>query len=262
MKVAILGANGSFGRYFFENLQQFDISPVTRKELNLTDFNQTKQFFSRQKFDAVINCAINPNSSIENFNVEVASSNLLMFSNLHSCRNLFGRLISFGSGAEFDRSLSIDNVKEEEIFNRNPLDHYGMSKNICSRISATTDNFYTLRLFGSFFSGEPERRLLRKIFSGIPLKIEDRYFDYFWMGDAIQIVDRYLRQTPIHKDINLVYPNKILISEFINTFCKVKNIKADIELCVGKNNYTGSAEKIESLDVEFTPLIKTFESYK
>jgi UDP-glucose 4-epimerase len=56
-----------------------------------------------------------------------------MFFNLMDNKDRFGKFINFASGAEFDRTSAIhsntNNLKDSY-----PIDPYGMSKNIISRI--------------------------------------------------------------------------------------------------------------------------------
>ena len=262
LNVAVLGSNGFIGNYLVQNLHQYNILPVNRNIVDLTDAKQTKTFFNSNKIDYVINCAIHSDSSMTAFSPQVAINNMLIFSNLYSNRNKYSKLINFGSGAEFDRRYSIDEMEEEKIFSATPLDHYGMSKNISSRISFETENFYTLRAFGVFFSGEPEKRLLQKVLSNSITELADKYFDYFSLDDILKVVELYLSDNIQIKDVNLVYSKKILLSEFVRIFCEVKGLKINFQSHKDELNYTGSSKKIEQLNLKFTPLEKSFERYK
>ena len=230
LNVAVLGANGFIGNYLADNLKGFNVIRVTRNTVDLTNSEQTKKFFDDNTIHCVVNCAIHSNSTMDKFLPEVAMDNMSIFSNLYSNRHKFSKLINFGSGAEFDRRFSIDSAEESEIFNVSPIDHYGMSKNICSRISFHTENFYTLRAFGVFFSGEPEKRLLRKVISNSLIELSDKYFDYFSLDDILKVVQLYVSQNVPLKDVNLVYPKKILLSEFVQTFCEIKGLKTNFKI--------------------------------
>jgi GDP-L-fucose synthase len=198
------------------------------------------------------------------FDPAAANANLKMFANLYAARGCFGRLIQFGSGAEFDRSRHIFNAREEDLFLSAPIDHYGMSKNICSRIAFDTDNFYTLRLFGVFHHSEPAKRLLPRVLSKEPTVLEDKYFDYIYLEDILPVIEYYIEQaTPKFKDINLVYPEKTLLSYFVQKFCDVNKIDdshVTISAVPGLN-YTGSSVRIQELNLPMLGMEQGFERY-
>jgi GDP-L-fucose synthase len=262
MKIAILGATGFVGSYLTQNLP-YDIFPVTRDKVNLLDTAEVIQFFASQSFDIVINAAVRSNSDMNYFDADTANNNIQLFLNLYASRKYFRRLINFGSGAEFDRRYSVDEACEEDIFKKSPVDHYGMSKNICSRISYLTDNFYNLRLFGLYHNNEPTRRLLPKIISSQPVIIEDKYFDYFYLEDLLPVVNYYIKENPKFKDINVVYPFKRTLKDFVLNFCKIKGIS--LENITFKElaglNYTGNASKILQLGLNFSNIEETFKRY-
>lgn len=252
MRVAVLGANGLVGKATVRHLaSKFDVTPITRQVVDLSSSIQTKKYFDNNPFDVVVNAAINSDSRM-NADVSIARDNFNIFTNLYASRNSFGRVIQFGSGAEFDRRYSIDNANEEDLFLFSPIDPYGMSKNVCSRIAYSTDNWYTLRLFGVFHSTESSSRLLPKILSNSYITIEDRYFDYFYLEDLLPIIDHYsVSKNPEHKDINITYPDKMLLNEFISRFCKINKLSGD-NIKYGNYNelsYTGNCSKLQSLNL-------------
>jgi len=252
MRVAVLGANGLIGKTTARHLASiFDVTPITRQVVDLSNSTQTKRYFDNNAFDIVINAAINSDSRMDADN-SIAKDNLNIFANLYASRNSFGRVIQFGSGAEFDRKRSIDNVHEEDLFVSNPTDPYGMSKNLCSRIAYSTDNWYNLRLFGVFHPSESSSRLLPRILSKIPITIEDRYFDYFCLEDLLPIIEHYcVNKNPRYKDINITYPDKMLLGEFVSRFCKINKL-SEYNIKYGNYNelaYTGNCSKLQSLDL-------------
>jgi UDP-glucose 4-epimerase len=263
MKIGIFGSTGFVGNFLCKNLS-YDIIPISRKEVDLLDYDQLFSFLKKNKLDVVINAAVNSDSNMDHFNLSSALHNLNIFHNLFRCRYEFGKLINFGSGAEFDRRYSITNATEEDIFLKLPEDHYGLSKNICSRTCTLTDNFFNLRLFGVFYSNEPARRLLPKVISNQPMLIDDKYFDYFYLKDILPVVDYYINNFPKYKDLNLVYKNKMLLSDFVYKFCLVKNLPTDNIKTSEKLglNYTGSSSKFEELNFPTTDLNQAFENYQ
>jgi UDP-glucose 4-epimerase len=259
--VLLLGANGYVGKYLNSI---FDFTPITRKECDLSDRESVERLLKKHKPDVVINCAANLNLELQPFNQNHFIDNLKIFLNLYSLKDNFGKLINFGSGAEFDRSKNIDNALEKDIRRIKPKDHYGLSKNIISNICLETPNFYTLRLFGCIHQSEPMHKLFKRILtSKIPVDVYDRYFDYIWLEDLKPIVHHFINNNPILKDINLVYKQKFLLSELINKFIKTHNINVDEPIYkFGGLNYTGSSALIDSLNLPLCGIDVAIESYK
>lgn len=250
--ILLLGSTGLVGGYLSKVLPDYcNVYAPTRQQLNLQDTHSVLELFNQKNFDVVINCAGSTDSDMINYNPEVINTNLGIFTNLYAARNRFGRLINFGSGAEFDRRMNITSAREEDIFIRQPVDHYGQSKNFAARLCVNTNNFYTLRLFGVFGSTEPDRRLLKRILAKEPLELEDKYFDYYYIEDILPVVLYYINSTPKFKDLNLVYPEKNLLSYFVKQFCDTHSV-TDEHVTISqttKLNYTGSATRITELNL-------------
>lgn len=249
-KIAVLGASGFIGKFLSENI---DAIPISRKDVNLEDFDEIRTFLKKNKLDIVINCASNTNTKME-FDLEVYNQNLRLFNNLYILKDEFGKLINFGSGAEFDRRYPINNLKEENVFSCSPFDHYGMSKNIISRIMFPIENFYNLRLFGCFHHSENENRLFKLISSGEPLKLENKYFDYISLDDVLVVVKHYIEGESLYRDLNLVYPTKLLLSEIVNEFIKIHNMRNKVIVKNFGNNYTGNGARLSSLNLDLKGL--------
>jgi UDP-glucose 4-epimerase len=250
--VLLLGGTGLVGGYLSQALSDHcNVYAPTRQQLNLQDTHSVLQLFNQKDFDIVINCAGSTNSDMVNYDPEVTNTNLGIFANLYAARNRFGRLINFGSGAEFDRRMNITSAREEDIFIRQPVDHYGQSKNFSARLCFDTENFYTLRLFGVFGPSEPSRRLLKRIIAKEPTEVEDKYFDYYYIEDILPVVLYYINNTPKFKDLNLVYPEKTLLSYFVKQFCDIHKLNSDhITISTTTRlNYTGSSVRIEELNL-------------
>jgi GDP-L-fucose synthase len=174
-------------------------------------------------------------------------------------------MLQFCSGAEFDRRNSLDNVREEALFTSMPIDPYGLSKNTVARISVSTDNFYNIRLFGVFYPIEFPGRLLPKILSNQPVNLEDKYFDYLYLEDLLPLIEYYINNAvPKYKDINVVYPEKMLLSEFVKQFCVIHNLEG-ANITFGSTtpfNYSGNADKFDSLNLPRIGLEAGMKKYK
>jgi GDP-L-fucose synthase len=251
MKIAILGARGTVGGYLFRTLQdKYTVTGITRDDMDFRDASSVHNFFKNNSFDIVINAAINPHSSVD-APMSVAQDNFAMFTNLYAVKDMFGKCIHFASGAEFDQTKPIVNVREEDLFNIMPSDPYGMSKNVTTRIANCTENWYTLRLFGVFHPSELPRRLLPKLKTNQDVKLIDKYFDYLYLEDLLPVVENYINEVPKYKDMNLVYPEKMLLSTFVKKFCQLHNLSGD-NITYGdfsELSYTADSSKFTDLNL-------------
>ena len=252
MKIAILGANGFIGSYLCTYFwtKNYTVLPITRKTLDLTKFVDVIAWIAKERPDVIINSAISGGGlTVNDVNYSDAHSNLSIFFNFFNS-HLHFRYINIGSGAEFDRTKSIDNVHEAHIKATNPKDSYGFSKNLISRSVLNKDNFYTLRLFGCFGSNEPDIRLFKKFLAGKITLLQDKYFDYFSLKDFANVVEYYCVSPELEliKDVNCVYKDKLRLSQILSRLSQIKKIDMPVKTD-GKlyNSYTGSCIEIEKL---------------
>ena len=96
MKVGVLGCNGFLGGYV---LQQYKWIPITREEVVLLDQKSVETFFEKNKFDAIVHCAVVGGSRLKEDTSDVLRDNILMFENV--VRVFKGKIIYFSSGAVF-----------------------------------------------------------------------------------------------------------------------------------------------------------------
>lgn len=262
MKIAIIGARGFVGSSlskFFQNTH--DVTNITRDLINVLDPSQVKSFLYTNHFDVVINCAaVMTNNDL----LQDARNNFGMFMNFYDNRKYFGKFINTASGAEFDRTMDITNVLENEIFNRMPSDSYGWGQNMKSRICVQTDQFYNIRIFNCFGRDEINTRIFPKFLSTKDkfLISNDRYFDYFSVQDLCKVVEHCVEHTWTHKDINAVYEEKYKISEVLHKFCTLKKIDPNFTIVsTSSNNYTGDSDKLKSLGIKLNGLHDSLLNY-
>lgn len=74
-------------------------------------------------------------------------------------------MIYFGSGAEFDKTSAIIDIKEEAFGRSIPKDQYGLGKYIMNLNTRTSNNIYNLRLFGTINPLERYTKMLLVIFA-------------------------------------------------------------------------------------------------
>jgi len=213
-RVCVLGAAGFVGKNL---LRDTNWTGVTRQELDLTDPEAVKEYFKKHEYDVVIHCAVVGGSRLRPDDGEVFYKNLLMFENVVVAFK--GKLIYFSSGAA--------------LRGNPPSDPYGMSKWLIDRRIETLPNAHSLRIWGCYGPGEPSTR-----FSAVCKKEghvvinKDRYFDFIDIEDVRKIVWEYVRieNTRKDKEYDLVYPEKLLLSQWAEKFGATWEIEDTSEL--------------------------------
>lgn len=209
MKVCVLGANGFIGKNL---LRDTDWLGVTREELDLIDQREVENYFKEHQYDVVIHCAVVGGSRLRPDNGEVLYKNLLMFENV--VRTFKGKILYFSSGA----ALRGDP----------PTDPYGLSKWLIEKRMETLPNSHILRIWGCYGPGElPTRFSAVCKREGHIVIDQDKYFDFIDVEDVKKIVQEYVSSKwKMPKCCNLVYPEKLLLSQWAEKFgatCEVKN---------------------------------------
>jgi len=268
MKIAILGSRGFVGRNLAQRFQEAgnQVLCLNRDVLDLLNPAAVKNWLENNRPDIVINAAA---VMTNNGNVADAHNNVGIFMNFYHNAHLLGRFIDTGSGAEFDRSLNIDNVLESELFRRWPADSYGFGQNLKGRLCQERENFYHLRIFNCFGTGEqPSRLIARFLNSEQQFRIiNDRYFDFFGIDDLYTVVSYYSKENHHRlkwsRDVNCVYANKVKLSGMLKLVCNVRGIGYDSFTIdsTSELNYTGSGERLASLNLDLLGLQQSVEKY-
>jgi len=152
-RVLFTGGTGFIGRNVLPILKKsFEITAPGRSDLDLLNSDEVYRYFSRNPFDVVVHCA-NPNSvknAAEDSADTMFENSLRMFMNFYAARGLFGKLIYTGSGAEYDKTMDIISVSEENCFRSLPKDNYGLAKYIMNSIADKSENIFNLCVFGCY----------------------------------------------------------------------------------------------------------------
>mgnify|MGYP001355182284 CR=1 FL=1 len=200
MKVCVLGSNGFIGKNL---LRDMDWVGVTRNDLDLTDQKAVETYFKIHKYDVVIHCAVVGGSRLKKDESDVIYKNILMFENVIRVFN--GKLIYFSSGAA--------------LRGNPPTDPYGLSKWSIDRRIENIPNAYSLRIWGCYGPGELQTRFSAICKRDCHVIIEkDKYFDFIDIEDVRKIVGEYVRDERSEKEYNLVYKEKLLLSQWAEKF--------------------------------------------
>jgi GDP-L-fucose synthase len=212
MKILVTGANGFIAKNLIEQLSdQHSLIGLNHQALDLLKAEQVLEYLKQQRFDAVIHTATYdaaPKYSTKDPN-KVLENNLRMFFSLVRGQDYFGKLIYFGSGAEFSREHWIPKMSEDYFDLHVPSDQYGLSKYIMTKYAQLSRNIYNLRLFTVFgkYSYWRTRFLSNACCHavlGLPIRIDqNRFVDYLYIDDLVKIVHWFIVNKPAKQVYNV-----------------------------------------------------------
>ena len=132
MKILVTGGSAFIGSTISDSLStKYKVISPTSQQLNLLNASDVKDYLNKNSFDIVIHSAnhlVHPLLKESKEPSIQLVNNLKMFFNIAINKNLFGKMIYFGSGAEFGRENWKSKMKESYFGNHYPTDQYGLSK--------------------------------------------------------------------------------------------------------------------------------------
>lgn len=256
------GPNGITGKLIKEKLaDEYTVIAPSSKELDLTNDEMVNSFFENNKIDYVIHCAtFRPlHNTTSHFVDDILESNLRMYFSLARQSNRFKKMIYFGSGAEFDKTSAIIDIKEEAFGRSIPKDQYGLGKYIMNLNTRTSNNIYNLRLFGTI---NPLERYTKNVVSNICVKAisgdkislrKNCMFSFVDMDDVILLVKRMLREDLCFHDYNITSGKNYSLADIAEIISKISAKRNPVIFeNEGLNlEYTGSNERIISQFTNF-----------
>lgn len=271
MNILLTGSGGFIGQHLKEHLKdKYNLLTPCSWKLNLLNQADVDEYFNNHEIDMIIHLAaagvrITPDATIE----EVAKPNIEMFDNLAKHVSEKCKMIMLGSGAEYDKSKPIINVKESEFGKSIPQDPYGYSKYLISKKIEKQENILNLRVFGVYGVGESPTRVTSAIVNAKiknePVVLNQNVrFCFIWIEDLCKIVEYFIENPTKEKFINVTPNESIEIADM------AKLIGAEVSLKnEGLNNeYTGDNTLLKSKigDFEFysykTGLLNMYEVLK
>lgn len=271
MKILITGTSGFIGKNLEEKWNgKYNIYCPKRNELNLLDTEQVQEYLKKNQFDVVIHAA-NTNNTRNKATTSYDSldGNLRMFFNLERCKEYYGRMYYFGSGAEYDMQHYVPDMKEDYFGKHIPSDSYGFSKYIMSKACERAENIYDLRLFGVYGKYEEwERRFISnaicRALMGMDITLwQNVYFDYLWVEDLCDIMEWFVENKPVYHHYNVCRGSKIDLYSLAEMVRDILDIDCNIVVKKEgwKPEYTGSNERLlaEMQGYTFTGMNESIE---
>jgi GDP-L-fucose synthase len=250
MNILITGGNGFLAKNIHNKLVEnhINVTSITRQDnFDLRDTRSTSAFLKDKYFDAVLHCAILGGKRLVQDPVDIVNDNIRMAANILINKNHFGKIINFGSGAELDRALNINDTSSFQ--NVLPEDYYGFSKNIISRLFLSESNTYNLRIYNVFSANESQHRMIssniKNYINKKPIIInQDKYMDFTYFDDFYNILIAVLTNKTKLKEIDCVYDKKFKLTDIAEIINSLDDHKVNVVIeksglgksYCGKNN--------------------------
>ncbi|HSV43360.1 MAG TPA: NAD(P)-dependent oxidoreductase [Candidatus Bathyarchaeia archaeon] len=267
MKVLITGGDGFIARSLTEALAtEHEIVACNRQQLELLDGERVATFIKQDRFDAVIHAATYdaaPSFSTKDPKL-VLENNLKMFFHIARCSDHFGKMIYFGSGAEFSRPHWKPKMSEDYFDQHVPEDQYGLSKYVMTKHALQSKNIYNLRLFGLFGKYDDWRyrfipNACARAVLNLPITInQNKRFDFLLIDDLAPVVRWVIQGHPKNKVYHVCSGTTYEFKTLAEMILKISGKKLDI--VIKKDGFGGeySGDNTRLLDemkgVTFTPL--------
>lgn len=195
MRVVVVGAAGQLGRITTESWAAgHDVTPLTRREVDLTDAAALERAVEAVAPDLIVNCAAyNDVDGAEEAPVAAFAVNALAVRSLAAVATRTGAtLVHYSTDFVFDGAGRTTPYTEADA--PKPQSVYGTSKLVGEWLAATAPRAYVLRvesLFGGVYVRSSVDKLIAGLERGEPLRVfADRTLTPSYVADVVQATHR------------------------------------------------------------------------
>jgi UDP-glucose 4-epimerase len=265
MKIFLTGGTGFIGKNIQEQLgHAYTILAPSHDELDLTDSEAVYEYLEKNPVDVVIHCANIGGTRKQQHVFGITHTNLKIFFNIVRAKPFYKRLINLGSGAEYGKQFPIIKAKEEFFDTHVPSDEYGLYKYVTAKYAAKVDFITHFRLFAVFGKYEDfEIRFISnaicKALFNLPITMRQNVkFDYLFIDDFIQILDKCIQQPPRETFINAGRGESLDLKTIAEKV--IKEVGNNVEILISNtgwgNEYTCDNTRLKSeiKGLTFTPI--------
>jgi len=257
MKTLFTGHKGFLGKELIPQLSKK--YRILTYDGDILDYKKLFNFVESNEITKIIHAAAKIGTNPGMNGTELLIENIEMISNIIKL-NL--PTITFCSGKIFGYQNGISNAKEDEIFIY-PADYYGQSKFIIKKLIENIEHFTIIRYFNVFGYYENNQRFIKsnllRYAHKKPMEVnQDLEFDTFYVEDSLPIIESWLSEKLISKETNLVYQNKLKLTDLCELINKLDKHKVKIVLKENElaNNYTGNGDKLSDMRYDLLGLEK------
>ncbi len=201
-KVFVTGSGGFIGKNLAESLaKDYKVFAPRSSELNLLDAKAVERYMKRHAFDCVVHAAAEVMSRNYTKDVSVMlHNNLLMYFSIARNTKYVGKMLYFGSGAEYDMVHYKKKMPEAYFDTHIPADAYGFSKYIMAKHTVSDPKITDIKLFGCY--GKYENWEVRFISNAICKAVfgmditmkQNVFFDYVYINDVQRVVPLFIEK--------------------------------------------------------------------
>ena len=213
---------------------KYTILAPSHKELDLLDFAAVDNYIAKHHIDGIIHAA-----NVGTYGQDIPHSfekNIQIFVNLSRFANTDRKMITLGSGAEYDKRRPLIRVKESDFGKHIPIDSYGFGKYCCSQIANGNKHITTLRLFGVFGKYEDAtKRFISYAISQVvqkkPIVINQNViFDYLYVNDLVTIIEYILTHLMKHNAYNAGTGERVDLVNITKKIVEVTGVDVSISV--------------------------------
>ena len=245
--ILLTGSGGFVGKNLKAHLaaQGYNIISPRSADFDFTDSSAVLNLAQQTKPDIYVLCGFYGIDNPPAVPPDTIEKNLKIFNNFIAAAN-GARIITFGSGAEFDKSRPIVKAKESDLGKAIPQETYGKAKYLISKEIEKHPNVINLRLFGVYGPHEMQHRFItyaiKQNLKKEPININQNVvFDYLYVKDLCNIVEAFINRAPQNRFINMTPTHSIdliKISEIVNSASTFKSPVSIVKQGLN-NEYTG-----------------------